>query len=68
MILCRKGFVAPVDGETIIPGSTNKEIIAYYDGVEGKEPVLTLRLDNLKKGEYYVLYKPDFEKEHKVKR
>ena len=29
---------------------------------------MTLRLDKLKKGEYYVLYRPDFKAFHKVKR
>ena len=44
------------------------EVIAFLDGIEGCEPCLTLRLDKLKKGEYYVLYRPDFKSFHKVKR
>ena len=30
--------------------------------------MLTLRLNDLKKGTYYVFYKPDFKDEHKVRR
>ena len=44
------------------------EIIAYIDGVEGCEPCLSLRLTNVKKGTYYILYKPDFKPWHIVKR
>jgi len=45
-----------------------EEIIAYLDGVEGCEPCLSLRLTNVKKGTYYILYKPDFKPWHIVKR
>ena len=38
------------------------------DGIEGEEPCLTLRLDKLKKGDYFILYRPDFKPFHKVKR
>lgn len=44
------------------------EQIAYINGGEGNEPNITLRLDNLKKGEYYVLYRPDFKTTHKVRK
>ena len=43
-------------------------MLAYVDGTEGCEPALTLRLNNLKKGDYYILYRPDFKPFHKVKR
>jgi hypothetical protein len=45
-----------------------EEIIAYVDGVEGCEPCLSIRLTNVKKGTYYILYKPDFKPWHIVKR
>lgn len=45
-----------------------EESLAYINGDEGQQPVLTLRLKNLKKGEYFIFYKPDFKPEHKVKR
>jgi len=45
-----------------------EEIIAYLDGVEGCEPCLSIRLTNVKKGTYYILYKPDFKPWHIVKR
>jgi hypothetical protein len=48
--------------------SNDDEVIAYMEGTEGCEPTLTLRLDKLKKGEYYILYRPDFKPYHKVKR
>ena len=38
------------------------------DGCEGAEPCLTIRLDDIKKGEYFVLYQPDFKPHHLVKR
>lgn len=38
------------------------------NGVEGFEPCLTLRLNDLKAGEYYFLYKPDFKPWHKIRR
>ena len=30
--------------------------------------MLTLRMKNLKAGDYFVFYRPDFKEEHKVKR
>jgi hypothetical protein len=48
--------------------ATDEEVIAYLDGTEGCEPCLTLRLNDMKAGEYYVLYRPDFKVEHKVRR
>jgi hypothetical protein len=32
-------------------------VIAYIDGVKGEKPTLQLRLNNLKKGEYFILYR-----------
>lgn len=45
-----------------------EEVIAFIEGIEATEPCVTLRLNNLKKGEYYVLYRGDFKKEHLVRR
>jgi hypothetical protein len=42
--------------------------MVFIDGVDGCEPCVTLRLNNLKKGEYFVLYRPDFKPFHTVKR
>ena len=50
LIVCRKGVL---EGE-------KDEVIAYIDGLEEYAPTLQLRLDNLEKGEYYILYSPDF--------
>ena len=47
---------------------SDDEVIAYLDGTEGCLPCLTLRLNDLKAGEYYVLYRPDFKDYHKVRR
>lgn len=58
LIVCRK---AVIEGE-------KDEAIAYLNGIEGFEPCLSLRLNDLKAGEYYFLYKPDFKPWHKVKR
>lgn len=58
LIVCRK---AVVEGE-------KDETIAYMNGVEGFAPCLTIRLNDLKAGEYYLLYKPDFKPWHKVRR
>ena len=38
------------------------------DGVEGNEPCLSIRLNDVKKGEYFILYRPDFKPWHIVKR
>ena len=46
----------------------HEESIAFINGTSGQEAVLTLRMKNLKKGTYFVFYKPDFKPEHKVKR
>lgn len=45
-----------------------EECLAYVDGHEGTEPCLTIRLDNLLRGEYYILYRPDFKPWHTIKR
>lgn len=65
IIICRKGKLIKKEGDK---NATDDEVIAYIEGTEGCEPCLTLRLDKLKKGEYYVLYRPDFKPYHKVKR
>ena len=54
----------PEDGASV----KQDEVIAYIDGTYGIEPCLCIRLDDVKKGEYFVLYKPDFKPWHLVKR
>lgn len=54
----------PKDGENPV----KEEVIAFIDGIEATEPCVTIRLNNLKKGEYYVLYRADFKKENSVRR
>lgn len=54
----------PKEGEPHI----KDEVIAYIDGVEGAEPCLSIRLTNVKAGEYFILYRPDFKPWHIVKR
>ena len=66
LILCRRG-VLKKDPEDKGPQSKD-EVIAYIDGTEGNSPCLTMRFDNLKAGEYFVLYRPDFKPWHLVKR
>lgn len=72
LLICKRGVVKQKDpdGKPGIPGEDIKreEVLAYMDGTEGCEPCLTIRLDNLQKGEYYVLYRPDFKPWHIVKR
>ena len=36
--------------------------------MEGTEPCLSVRLTNVKAGEYFILYRPDFKPWHIVKR
>jgi len=66
LLICKRGVVKAPG----VPGEEQKqdEVLAYMDGTEGCEPCLTIRLDNLQKGEYYVLYRPDFKPWHIVKR
>ena len=63
-MICKRGKLLSKDGQK----ASDDEVIAYLDGTEGCEPVLTLRLNDLKAGEYYVLYRPDFKDNHKVRR
>jgi len=44
------------------------EQIAFINGADANEALVSIRLENLKKGEYYILYRPDFKPEHKVRR
>mmetsp|Transcript_10531 Transcript_10531/g.17665 ORF Transcript_10531/g.17665 Transcript_10531/m.17665 type:complete len:127 (-) Transcript_10531:428-808(-) len=67
LIVCRKGKIKPRESDKNQQPSP-EDILAYIDGREAEEPCLQLRLNNLKKGEYYVLYRPDFRPEHRVKR
>ena len=66
MIVCRRGVLKPDKGVKNADG--NAEVLAYLDGTEGEEPMLTLRLNDLKKGYYYILYRPDFKPRHVVRR
>ena len=42
--------------------------VVYVDGVDRCDPCVTIRLDKMSKGEYYILYRADFKKEHKCKK
>ena len=64
LIICRRGKIMPKDGESV----PSDDVIAYIDGVEGCEPCLSIRLTNVKAGEYYILYRPDFKPWHLVKK
>ena len=64
LMICRRGKLKPKEGQK----PSDDEVIAYLDGTEGNLPCLTLRLNDMKKGEYYVLYRPDFKDYHKVRR
>jgi hypothetical protein len=64
LIVCRRGKIMPKEGEKV----PHEEVIAYIDGVEGCEPCLSIRLTNVKAGEYFILYRPDFKPWHIVKR
>ena len=44
------------------------EVIAYLDGLEGEDACITIRLTDVKAGEYFILYKPDFKEWHTVRR
>lgn len=45
-----------------------EDVIAYVGGAEGTEPCLTVRLTDVKAGEYFILYRPDFKPRHIVRR
>ena len=47
VIICKKGFAEPRDGEDHV----KEVVIAFIDGIEATEPCVTIRLNNLKKGE-----------------
>lgn len=69
LIICRKGKLKPDESDPKYdPGSEPPEMIAYMDGYEAEEACITLRLTDVKKGEYYILYKPDFKDWHTVRR
>ena len=58
LILLRKG---------ILKGETEEKLI-YYDGVESPNAEVTLRLNDMPPGEYYVLYMADFKDEDRFRR
>ena len=64
-MICKRGKLKPKEG---VKTNGDEEVIAYLDGTEGCDPCLTLRLNDMKAGEYYVLYRPDFKDYHKVRR
>jgi hypothetical protein len=64
LIICRRGRLVPKEGESV----PAEDIIGYVGGAEGTEPCLTVRLTNVKAGEYFILYRPDFKPRHIVKR
>jgi len=66
LIVCRRGALK-ADKE-VKNADGNAEVLAYMDGTEGEEPCLTLRLNEMKKGYYYILYRPDFKPRHTVRR
>lgn len=65
LMICKRGKLKPKEG---VKTNGDEEVIAYLDGTEGCDPCLTLRLNDMKAGEYYVLYRPDFKDYHKVRR
>ena len=44
------------------------EQIAFINGADANDACVSIRLENLKKGEYYILYRPNFKPDHKVRR
>ena len=48
-------------------GETEEKLI-YYDGVESPNAEVTLRLNDMPPGEYYVLYMADFKEEDRFRR
>jgi hypothetical protein len=59
LIFCRKGKLA---------SNPNEEQIVFIEGGDCDEAFLTLRLENLCAGEYYVLYRVDFKPTHKYRK
>lgn len=66
LIVCKKGVLKA--DKNVKNADGNAEVLAFLDGIEGEEPMLTLRLNELKKGHYYILYRPDFKPRHVVRR
>jgi hypothetical protein len=62
--VCKKGYLESDCDD----GKKGEEKVIFIDGVDGCLPCVTMRLDNLTKGEYYILYRPDFKKFHMVKK
>lgn len=58
LIVCRKGRV---NGEP-------DEKFAYIEGSTLDAASITLRLENLGKGEYYILYRPNFREKDQCRR
>ena len=66
LIICKRGVLKA--DKQVKNADGNAEVLAYLDGTEGEEPSMTLRLNELKKGYYYILYRPDFKPRHVVRR
>ena len=66
LIVCKKG-VRKCNHKESVDAEDEQEMV-YIDGIDECEPALTLRMDGLKKGEYFILYRADFRKDHKNKR
>jgi len=51
-----------------IPPKTEKDLAtieyAYIQGVQGRRSLLSLKVDNIRNGDYYILYKAEFESTH----
>ena len=65
MIICYRGIYKCEHNEKL--GKSAPLQVVYVNGVDNTAPVVTVRIDNLKKGDYYVLYRADFKKEHLFK-
>lgn len=66
LIVCRKGKLHP--DKLVKNADGTADVLAYVDGAEGEQPCLTLRINQMKKGYYYILYRPDFKPRHVVRR
>ena len=58
LIICKKA---------ILKGETEEKII-YYDGIEEFSAHVTIRLNELTPGEYYVMFLADFKKDDRFRR
>lgn len=66
LMVLKKG-VRKVDKKDSVNANDEEELI-YIDGMDEMEPKVTVRMDNMTKGEYFILYRADFKKDHKNRR